>query len=89
MNNLTSIFNNSTTVVTDINQNWLKYFLGVEKIFFVIISILFIIFAFIIVKQVKSLSHRTSSSFNAVLIAISYINLIFSFLLTFLTILVL
>ena len=90
---MANIFNSITTndnnVFVDINNNWLKYFLGIEKIFFVILSLLYVIFAIVVVRQVTSLSKEVGGKFNFILITISYINLIVSFFLIFLTLLVL
>lgn len=84
-----SFANDNVNVFTDINNNWLRYFLGIEKTFFVILSILYIIFAVVVVRQVTSLSKEIGGKFNIFLITFSYINLIFSFFLVFLTLLVL
>lgn len=90
---MANIFNSfasgDNNVFVDINNNWLKYFLGIEKGFFVILSLLYIIFAVVVVRQVTSLSKEVGGNFNLILTTISYINLIFSFFLVFLTLLVL
>lgn len=79
----------NNNIFIDINNNWLKYFLGIEKGFFVILSLLYIIFAIVVVRQVTSLSKEIGGNFNIILTTISYINLIFSFFLVFITLLVL
>lgn len=90
---MANIFNTlatgNTNVLVDINNNWLKYFLGIEKTFFVILSILYIIFSIIVVRQVTSLSKELGGKFNLILTTISFFNLIFSFFIVFLTLLVL
>ena len=84
-----SLTNGSNNVFSDINQNWSRYFLGVEKTFFVILAVLYIIFSVVVVRQVTSLSRNVSGKFNIVLTVISYINLAFSFFLVFLTLIIL
>ena len=55
-----------------------SYFFGVTKIFFVALSILYLIFSLIVVKQVTSMSKSITDKFNIILIAFSFIHLIFS-----------
>lgn len=90
---MANIFNSINTgdnnVFANINNNWLQYFLVVEKGFFVILSFLYIIFSIVVVRQVTSLSKNISGKFNVILTTISYINLIFSFFLVFLTLIIL
>lgn len=89
MSTLTNSFINSNNIFVDVGQNWSTYFLGIEKIFFVTLSILYIIFAVVVVRQVTSLSKEVGGKFNIILTTISFINLGFSFFLVFLTLLVL
>lgn len=89
MANIFNSFASDSGVLVDINNNWLKYFLGVEKTFFVILSLLYIIFAVVVVRQITSLSKEIGGKFNVILTTISYVNLIFSFFLVFLTLFVL
>ncbi len=58
-----------------------NYFLSIIKIFFIIGSILNIIFSFIVVKQVTSMSKNINDKFNFVLIIFSYIYLVLSIIL--------
>ena len=55
-----------------------NYFLMVVKVFFIISSILNIIFSMIVVKQVTSMSKNINDKFNHFLIIISYIYLVVS-----------
>ena len=58
-----------------------NYFLLIIKIFFIIGSVLNIIFSFIVVKQVTSMSKNINDKFNFVLIVFSYIYLVLSIIL--------
>jgi len=58
-----------------------NYFLIIVKVFFIIGSILNLIFSFIVVKQVTSMSKNITDKFNSFLIIFSYIYLIISFIL--------
>jgi len=66
--------------------NLLPYFLLAQKLFFVACSILYFIFALIVVKQVTSMSKNVHDKFNPILISFSFIHLIFSGILFFLVI---
>jgi len=52
-----------------------------EKAIFVVGGILYLIFAFVVVKQVATMSRNIVDKFNSVLIIFSYIHLIFAILL--------
>jgi hypothetical protein len=62
-----------------------NYFLIIIKGFFIIGSILNLIFSFIVVKQVTSMSKNIIDKFNYFLIIFSYIYLIISFVLVLTT----
>jgi hypothetical protein len=51
------------------------------KIFTILGTVLYFIFSIVIVKQVTSMSKNVYDKFNNILIAISYIHLLFSLLL--------
>ena len=65
------------------------YLLLLSKFIFVLGSILYLIFALIIVKQVTMMSKNVNDKFNWVLIAFSYFHLAFSVLLVLLTLIAL
>jgi len=54
------------------------YFFGATKIFFVLCSLLYFVFALIVVKQTTSMSKSVKDKFNHILIIFSYIHLAFS-----------
>lgn len=53
-------------------------FFVATKIFFILCSILYFIFSLLVVKQVATSSKSITDKFNPVLIAFSYIHLVFS-----------
>lgn len=65
------------------------YLLLVEKILFVIGAITYLIFAIIIVKQTTVMTKNINDKFNPILIAFSYIHLLFSVSLVLLTLVLL
>lgn len=58
-----------------------NYFLIFIKIFFIIFSVLNLIFSLIVVKQVTSMSKDINDKFNFILISFSYLYMILSVLL--------
>lgn len=58
-----------------------NYFLKFIKIFFIIFSVLNLIFSLIVVKQVTSMSKDINDKFNFILISFSYLYVILSILL--------
>lgn len=54
------------------------YFFGLTKIFLVLFSFLYLIFALIVVKQVTSMSKSVTDKFNSLLVLFSYCHLGFS-----------
>ena len=58
-----------------------NYFLIVIKVFFILGSILNLIFSFIVVKQVASMSKNINDKFNFILVIFSYIYLTLSVIL--------
>lgn len=65
------------------------YLLLIEKTIFVIGSLVYLVFAVIIVKQTTVMTRNISDSFNPVLIAFSYIHLLFSIFLVLMTLVLL
>jgi len=63
-----------------------SYFFGVTKFFFIICSVLYLIFALIVIKQVSSMSKSVKDKFNTILIIFSYLHLAFSIFLILTTI---
>jgi len=61
--------------------NFENYFLIAIKIFFIVGSIINLIFSLIVVKQVSSMSQKIRDKFNYVLKIISYIYLVVSVIL--------
>jgi hypothetical protein len=55
-----------------------------EKIFGVVGSIIYLIFALVMVKQVNTMSKNVKDKFNGILISISYLHLLISIVLVFL-----
>jgi hypothetical protein len=55
-----------------------NYFLIIIKIFFIITSILNLVFSLIVVKQVNSMSKNIIDKFNQILKIFSYTYLVFS-----------
>jgi len=58
--------------------------LVVEKVIAILGTIIYLIFALVIVKQVTTMTHQVKDKFNGVLIAFSYLHLLFSLLLALL-----
>lgn len=58
-----------------------NYFSIATKIFFILCSLLYFIFALIVVKQVTSMSKSVKDKYNQILIIFSFIHLLFSLLL--------
>lgn len=67
-------------------NNLNSYFFGITKIFFIICSLLYLVFALIVVKQVNSMSKSVSDKLNPILIIFSYIHLALSVFLILTTI---
>lgn len=61
-----------------------NYLLIAEKIFGILGTLIYLIFALVIVKQVGTMSKNVKDKFNGVLIAFSYVHLIAAILLVFL-----
>ena len=59
------------------------------KLSFTLGSLIYLIFAVIVVKQTTMMTKNVSDKFNPVLVAIAYIHLAFSVLLVFLTLVIL
>jgi len=62
-----------------------NYIQLIWKFSFVLGSILYLIFAFVVVKQVTTMSRNVTDKFNTVLIIFSYFHLIFALLLVLFT----
>lgn len=58
-----------------------SYFSIATKIFFILCSLLYFIFALVVVKQVTSMSKSVKDKYNQILIIFSFIHLLFSLLL--------
>ena len=56
------------------------------KFFTILGTLIYLVFSIVIVKQVNSMSHNIYDKFNAILIAFSYIHLLFSVLLIILAV---
>jgi hypothetical protein len=67
--------------------NFNLYLVIFEKTIFVIASILYLIFAAVIVRQVSMMTRNVKDKFNGVLIAFSWIHLLFAIFLVLLTLL--
>lgn len=65
------------------------FFLIAMKIFFVLGACLYTIFSIIVVKQISNISKHIHTRLNPVLVIFSYIHLIFSLFLIFLTLVIL
>ncbi|MBI2464578.1 hypothetical protein HYV64_00390 [Candidatus Shapirobacteria bacterium] len=65
------------------------YMLLVQKFSFVLGSILYLLFAFIVVKQTTMMSKNVSDKFNTVLITFAYLHAAFAIFLVFLTLTIL
>lgn len=55
-----------------------------EKIFEVVGSLIYLIFALVIVKQVNTMTKNVKDKFNGILITISYLHLMVAIMLAFL-----
>lgn len=69
--------------------NFNLYLLLIQKSFFVLGAILYLIFSLVVVKQTSMMSRNVKDKFNSVLITFSYIHLAFSIFLVFLTLVIL
>ena len=65
------------------------YMLLVQKFSFVLGSILYLLFAFIVVKQTTMMSKNVNDKFNSILITFAYLHVAFSIFLVFLTLVIL
>ncbi|HEX7543122.1 MAG TPA: DUF5657 family protein [Patescibacteria group bacterium] len=66
--------------------NYLNF---VEKIFGVLGTVIYLIFALVVVKQVNTMSKNVKDKFNKILITISYLHLLGAILLVFLALTIL
>lgn len=55
------------------------------KYSFVAGALIYVVFAFVVVKQVTTMSRNVKDKFNAILITFSYLHLVFSLLLVLFT----
>ncbi|HEX8924017.1 MAG TPA: DUF5657 family protein [Patescibacteria group bacterium] len=60
-----------------------------EKSFFVLGTIIYLIFATVVVKQTTTMTKNVNDKFNGILVAFSYIHLLFSVFLIILTLVIL
>lgn len=58
--------------------------MAVEKVMAILGTMIYCIFALVIVKQVTTMSRHVKDKFNGILIAFSYLHLLFSLLLALL-----
>ncbi len=65
------------------------YILLIEKMSFVLGSILYLVFALVVIKQTTMMSKNVSDKFNGILITFAYIHAGFSIFLVFLTLTIL
>jgi len=72
-------------MVNQINQ----YLQLIEKASFVLGSILYLIYAGVVIKQVGTMTKNVNDKFNSILIIFSYIHFIFAIFLVFLTLVIL
>lgn len=66
-------------------NNMENYLILAEKIFGELGAIVYLVFAVVVVKQVGAMTKNVKDMFNGILVAISYLHLIFALLLVFLT----
>jgi len=59
-------------------NNLESYFFIFTKGFFILSSLIYLVFALIVVKQVTSMSKSVNDKFNPILVIFSYIHLAFS-----------
>lgn len=59
---------------------------NIIRIFFDISALLYLVFAVVVVKQVTTMSKNVSDKFNAILVAFSYLHLVFALVLLLLTV---
>ncbi|PIU73576.1 hypothetical protein COS78_01640 [Candidatus Shapirobacteria bacterium CG06_land_8_20_14_3_00_40_12] len=57
----------------------------VERVIAILGTTIYLIFAVVIVKQVTTMTHQIKDKFNGILIAFSYLHLLFSLLLALLS----
>lgn len=69
--------------------NFSVIILQATKIFAVLGTVLYFIFALIVVKQVNMMTKNISDKFNAILVMFSWLHLLFALFLIFLTLTVL
>lgn len=67
-------------------QNIGQYLQLLEKGFFVLGSLIYLVFAIVIIKQTTVMTKNVHDKFNPILIVFSFLHLAFSLLLVFLTI---
>lgn len=65
------------------------YLALIQKISFTLGSSIYLIFAFIVVKQTTMMSHNVNDKFNPILITVAYLHLALAVLLVFLTLVLL
>ena len=65
------------------------YLLLLGKTLFVFASVLYFVFALVIVKQVSMMTKNVADKFNFILLSFSYLHLLFSIFLILLTLIVL
>ena len=70
-------------------ENLNNYLALAQKLSFTLGSIIYLIFAIIVVKQTSMMTKNVNDKFNPVLITISYIHLAFSAFIVFLTLTIL
>lgn len=70
-------------------SNLSSYFHFLEKFLGIMGSVIYLIFALVIVKQVNTMSKNVKDKFNGILIMISYIHLLGAVLLVFLALTIL
>lgn len=66
-----------------------NFFLLLVKVFFILGTCLYMVFSIIVVKQISNISKHIHTRLNPVLVIFSYIHLIFSLFLIFLTLAIL
>jgi hypothetical protein len=69
--------------------NFSTYLALTQKISFTLGSLIYLIFAIIVVKQTTMMSHNVNDKFNPILITIAYLHLAFSAFIVFFTLVIL
>ena len=59
-----------------------NYFFLLIKVLFILFAFIYLIFSLIVVKQVTSMSKSVTDTFNPILVIFSYVHLAFSIILT-------